>query len=303
MGKIVAAQFDLERSIAELSRRFITIPGAVSDQLKTLASLERHIGSASPAELANLRSEVAASIAATASAVQDGKSAIADAVAASSLGLAGSAAAARQEVTNAMANMRQFDAYLHFSSAEDEAEYHRREAERRAYIEAELAKGTPQGALNANGAAIGQMLDAGAHGASDSPEFQNQLSRLTGTYRGTAAAIRAGGGSTTEADQRLANDVRETLRRRGKSDAEIDAMFAANGGDPLKVAEQAFAAPALAPAPTVAPSAAEPPKDDLSDAMAALRAAGVAPPPQVATTDPAHGLSTSNQARPVNAVG
>lgn len=291
LGNLVAAQFDLEKTIAELNRKFIATPGSVIDQLAALATLQRQIGTASGADLAELRSNVIAAVAATQSAIQDGRIAVADANAADGAGVSGNTTAARQQIQSSMAAMQRFSPYLRFASPEDQADYERREAQRRAYIEAELAKGTPGATLNANAAAIGQLLDAGDHGADASPDFQAQRDGLTGQYRRLQSSIRANGGSTRAADDQLDQQVRELLRRRGKTDQEIDAIFAANGGDPLKVIDAISAPPA--PAAKVEP----PPKsaNDLDAAMAALRTAGVSGPPDAPTSAPYHGLVVNDQ--------
>lgn len=92
--------------------------------------------------------------------------------------LAESREESRKQVHAIMEGMREFDPYLRFASAADEEAYRKREAERRAYIDRESAKGTAQGDLNAARAAREQLLDAGVHGADASPEYAPRLERL-----------------------------------------------------------------------------------------------------------------------------
>lgn len=65
-----------------------------------------------------------------------------------------------------------FDPYLRFASADEEAAYRAREADRRRGIETALTDDTPRGNLSALRLANDQMLDASAHGASASPQFE-----------------------------------------------------------------------------------------------------------------------------------
>jgi hypothetical protein len=96
-----------------------------------------------------------------------------------------------------------FDPYLHFANAEEEAAFRRRQAETQQYVAAQLAKDTPEGNLNAGGGMVDAMIDARAHGASDSPDFTPRLSSLVETVRRQHAAMRAAGQSTEEFDDSL----------------------------------------------------------------------------------------------------
>ena len=301
LGRVIGAQFDLEKNIAELSRRFIPAPGASLDQLRLLANLQRQIGSADPAGIAALRADVIAMVAATEAAIQENRSAVADAIAAESLGLAGSSAAARQQVLTTMAAMGQYD--LRFASPDDEADYHRREAERRAYIEAQLAKGTPEGNLNGAAGALGQMVDAKAHGAGDSPEFQQRWNELVATTERLREEVRRSGGSTAEFDNRLREDLRRILKARGLSGAQIDAQFAANP-DPLEAAKalvggdvSSLLSLSLPQPAEAAPAKAGPLPQPLStvvsdeDALAQFRAAGIVVSEQAQGSGYEHGVS------------
>lgn len=144
--------------------------------------------------------------------------------------LATASTATRHEVEGLSQDLFQrriFDPYLHFGSAEDEADYRAREAERQQAIAAQLALHTPEGDLAAGGLTAGQMLDAHEHGAGASPEFLPRWNKLVSQLHEQRAAMLAAGHSTQEFDQHLVADVRTFLKAKGLSDAEIDARLAA----------------------------------------------------------------------------
>jgi Spy/CpxP family protein refolding chaperone len=95
-----------------------------------------------------------------------------------------------------------------------------------------LGKKTPQGDLNAAAAASGQMLDAHAHGAGNSPEWQPRWDELTTTIARQRAAMKAAGHSTEEADAYLKNEVHRFLKAKGLTDDEVTAQIA-SAADPL----------------------------------------------------------------------
>jgi hypothetical protein len=141
-----------------------------------------------------------------------------------------SAAYTRQETASIETDVydkRIFDPYLHFSSAEDEAAYHR-EAETKQYVDAQLGKHTPEGDLNASGGMIGEMLDAHAHGAGASPDFLPRWKALVDTASRQRAAMQAAGQSTAEFDSHITDSVRRYLKGKGMSDPEITARLAAS---------------------------------------------------------------------------
>ena len=281
LGKIVGAQFDIESAIAELSRSGAST-AALADQLVALGRLQQQIAVAGPSTLQALRAEIVATVAATQAATQLGRATTDKADAAS---LADAAAASRDQVAGVMRDMHKFDPYLQFASAYEETAYRQREAERRAIIAAEQAKGTPTGDLNAAGAAVGQMADAKAHGAGDSPEFQQRWDELVKTTENLRAAARAKGIPTEEFDNHLREDLRRILKSKGLSDAEIDARFAANP-DPLDAVKAYVAGDedlsevsrsARKAIGTDAAVAKDASTDDrtMDDAMAKLRTSGV----------------------------
>jgi len=241
-------------------------------------------------------------------------SARAGASAAQTQELATASAATRQEVQNLSRDLyerRIFDPYLHFSSPEDEAEFRKREAEERQYIEAQLARHTPEGDLNAAGGMQGTMLDAHAHGAGDSPDFLPRWDALAESTQKQRAAMLAAGQSTEEYDRHITASVRRFLKEeKHLSDAEIDERLARSGNPldavkPFLTNDQASRnletttkaiAIAAHTAPTVLPAvgAVEPaPVADIAltadfDPFAKLKAAGV----QVTdTADSGHGIS------------
>lgn len=86
---------------------------------------------------------------------------------------------------------RKFDAYLHFSSPEDEEEFRRREAERKAEIDKAHALHTPEGDLRAAHLAVDQMRDAGAHGADASPDYRPGLDKIMGAVSDLKSSMAA----------------------------------------------------------------------------------------------------------------
>jgi hypothetical protein len=129
-----------------------------------------------------------------------------------------------------------FDRYLRFSSAEDEAAYRKREADAKKYIADQLARHTPEGDLNAGGGMIGQMLDAHAHGAGDSPDFMPRWNTLVEKIGRQRDAMQAAGQSTAEFDSHVTTSLRSYLKAKRLSDAEIDARLKAYA-NPLDAAK------------------------------------------------------------------
>lgn len=310
LGQAAAAQFDLENVLAEFARSGATVTGQTHDQLQSLGRLIRQIGAADAVSLVAMRAEVTAAIAATQTLAQQSRAAVAEAKAADALGLTGSAAASRAQVTALMHDIHRFDPYLRFGSAEEEEAYRKREADRAACIAAEQAKGTPEGDLNASAGAIGQMTDIKAHGGGDSPEFQARWDALVATTGKLREEVRRSGGSTAEFDNRLREDLRRILRAKGLTDAQIDAQFAAHP-DPLEAAKAYVAsdddflavrqstekiAATSEPATTIVAAAAPPPGDDMGDAMAKFRSAGLVATEHSADEAFAHGVAAGGQA-------
>ena len=191
LGQIVGAQFDLERAIAELTRSGASA-GTAQNQLQALAKLQRQIGDAGGTALASLRAEIAATVSESRAIVQQGANAARGAEAAEIEALATASAAARataQSFAHDFYERKIFDPYLRFSSAEDEAEYRKREEANRKAIDAALAEGTPEGTLRAIRLEQAQLRDAGAHGADRSPDYAGTQDRLAHTEASLNEAI------------------------------------------------------------------------------------------------------------------
>jgi hypothetical protein len=150
--------------------------------------------------------------------------------------LAAATAATRTTVTSLADDLfgrRIFDAHLHFDSDDEKEAYRRREAERQRYLIEQLGRKTPQGDLNAAAAASGQMLDAHAYGAGNSPEWHPRWEELTANLARQRAAMKAAGHSTEEADAYLRNEVRRFLKAKGLTDDAMTAQIA-SAADPLE---------------------------------------------------------------------
>jgi hypothetical protein len=198
LGQLVAAQFEIEAAMNEMGGN----ASAISDgktQLQLLSALQRQIGTASPTALAGMRGEIVATASAAQAVAQQSR---ANAVTNDRMAeLRDVTNAARQtigDVAHDLFEKKKLDPYLQFDSAQDEADYRKREAERQAYIKAELAKGTPEGALNANNATKAQLNDARDHGADRSPDFAGMLTATEDVVRTLRSAMPSEGVPTTQ---------------------------------------------------------------------------------------------------------
>lgn len=278
-------------------------------QLQALAALQKQIGSAMPTMLATMRGDIAAAVAQTQAVVQQGRATAANAGIASAADLASLSATSRAQVTGLIRDMGRFDPYLQFGSAEDEDAYRRREAERRAAIEAEQRKSTPEGDLNAAGGTVGQMADAYAHGAGGSPEFQQRWSELVATTEKLRAAAADNGVPVEAFDRNLREDLRRILKSKGLSDAQIDAHFV-NHPDPLDAVKMYVAsgdvdnisvsvaqvASRAVPSTTQIVAAENQSGNSLEDVMADLQAAGITMTSDTDSQAPSHGVAISAKA-------
>ena len=249
--------------------------------LDSIAHLEGLIasGRVGPADMAALAS-VLTTAHATATALE---AALSTTAAQAAEQLVTASTAARATVQSVMSGMRDFDGQLQFASNDDQRAYREQEAERRVYVQAQLATGTPEGNLNAAGATMGQMADAKAHGAGG-PEFDMRWGELVATTEKLRDAAKANGVSTEEFDRHLRADLRRFMKAKGLSDAQIDARFAVTP-DPLEAAKayvQDDEISALAHSlgssearPSTPPPAIEPAISTISDAMTKFRAAGI----------------------------
>jgi hypothetical protein len=80
---------------------------------------------------------------------------------------------------------------------------------------------------------MGQMADAGAHGAGNSPEFDRRWTALADSTQRLRDQLIRDGKDVSEFDDRLRDDLRQIMRAKGKADAEIDALLAAHPGNPI----------------------------------------------------------------------
>ena len=305
LGTIAGAQFDIDNAIAELARSSADT-SALTNQRQSLQQMQKQVSSASFATLAGLRAEIAGAVATTQALAEQGRAIATSAGQAAAEALATASANSRAQVTSIIRDMHRFDAYLHFESAEDEAAYRKREAERLAYINAQHAKGTPEGNLNAAGAAVGQLADAKVNGAGDNPEFERSWSELLETTERLRSEVLRSGGSIKAFDDRLRADIRTILSAKGFSDQQIEARLAAHA-NPLEAVkalvkgEDAVLALRQTVEASVGSVSAQPkipaeaanvaPVSNLDDAMAKLRSAGIVMAEHKATTPFAHGVS------------
>lgn len=293
LGQLVAAEFELETVLADLTRGDVesSAIAGVRSQLQSLGSLRQQLATADARTLVAMRASIASAINAGQAAVDQ---AHVDRDSANASTLSNYAQGARNVVNETMRGLKDFEQDLRFANAQDEADYRRREDERRAIIAAEQAKNTPEGDLNASAAAMGQMADAAAHGAARNPAFQKRWDALVESTTRLREQIVRDGGNVAEFDKRLREDLRRIMHAKGVPDAQIDALFTANPGNPLEaakafVAEQSgvigdkdigelsrraanYRDDAEVPPPTP-PSAA--PETSMVDAFAKFKATGV----------------------------
>ena len=295
LGTIAGAQFDIDNAIAELARSG-TDTSALTNQRQSLQQLQKQVGSASFTTLAGLRAEIAGAVAITQTLAEQGRTIATVAGHAAAEALATASANSRAQVTSIMRDMHRFDAYLHFASAEDEAAYRKHEAERLAYINAQHAKGTAEGNLNAAGATVAQLADAEAHGAGNSPEFKQRQRELVESTIALRNKMHANGQSTEEFDQRLEADLRRIAEVRGHSDhiaaptseTQKNTLGKPELGNPAKPQVNSENADPISPSPIGE-------SDELSDVMAALRDAGVQPTPSSVTANTARCVPVSQR--------
>lgn len=198
-GTIAIAQFDLERALAETSSASGGVaPTELTAQIQLLTRLQRDVGSASAAQLADLRQAISVAVAATETVLETSRA-----------NVGGSTASATQREAAARgATLQGFrdyydhgilNHYLRFSSAADEEEYRERERRNREAIERELAKGTPEGDARAAQIMREQLLDAKSHGADASPDFARMMQQNESSLATYRASVPEPGPSHTPA--------------------------------------------------------------------------------------------------------
>lgn len=201
------------------------------NQLSRLGGLGQTIEHARGVNLASIRAEVTAVVAATLATVQQARAAAAGGQAAE-LALHEAQAEAHRTTGDFLRDFyerRIFDKYLHFDSAEDERAYREREKERQKEIEKARAEGTPEGELRATELALAQLQDAKQHGAGASPDLKPMEDRLRHSRDALRAAITKPGQATavdeafgdaskiepTEESSLVAPDILASLREAG----------------------------------------------------------------------------------------
>lgn len=121
----------------------------------------------------------------------------------------------------------EFDADVarHTHGAELEA-FKRREFGDEKYIKEQLARGMPEGDLNASGRMQGYMLDANAHGAGDNPDFLKKWDDLKEKTDRLRDSLRAVGKSTEEYDTYIRDEAASFLKAKGMSDERVKEALA-----------------------------------------------------------------------------
>lgn len=240
LGQLVAAQFALEHVAADLARSGIG-SALAQNQLSAIASLQRQVGQARPADLAGMTSAVAAIVADARMAGEQARTQAHAAQAADAGDIATLATAARAQASSFMRDLRQYDDLLTFDSAVARNAYHQREQERQRRYETGMADGTPEGALNASGAALGQAVDLAAHGGSADPAIMRRIDELAASTSALRDKIIRDGGDVAKFDAALRDDLRAIMHSKGISGEEIDALLAAHKDNPI-TAMKAFVA-------------------------------------------------------------
>jgi hypothetical protein len=317
LNRLGGAESALTAAIAELRRAGNSPLLAQSEaNLSALARLQATVSDASPAALAALTAEIVAMTTTAMDSAQQARGVAASSQSGDAGSLATLASASREQVQSVMRGMQDFDPYLQFDSAKEEAAYREREVQRRAYIEAQQAKGTPEGDLNAAGAAVGQMTDAKAHGAGDSPQFQKRWDDLVESTQKLRNQLIREGRDVSQFDESLRDDLRQIMKSKGLTDAQIEARLAAHPDNPLEAVKdyandrdiRAIETPgkgqtekARPPAVALETDAPQASMGNMADAMgsavADLKALGVVAAEHEAGAEPSHGV-TANVATP-----
>ena len=222
---------------AQLSGALSHVNGVISELRQALSG---GITSLHSSDLASLRQAVQAAAAAAQSAETAAVGRTGSDMAVAAAQVPAAAAETRKEVESLSRDLYDghlFEPYLHFSSKEDEAEFRQREAERKRYIDEQLARHTPEGDLNSSSGMIGEMLDQHAHGAGDSPEFAGRWQTLVDKAQKQRAAMHAAGQSTDEYDRNVREAARRFLHDEAHlPDAEIEQKLKGET-DPLRVVQ------------------------------------------------------------------
>lgn len=233
LGQLVAAQFALEHVAADLARSGSS-SALTQNQLSAIANLQRQVGQASPADLAGMTSAVAAIVADARMTGEQARTQANAAQTADAVDITTLATAARAQASSFMRDLRQYDDLLQFGSDAERDAYRQREQERQRRYETGMADGTPEGALGASGAALGQAVDLAAHGGSADPALMRRIDELAASTSALRDKIIRDGGDVAKFDAAMRDDLRAIMRSKGISDAEIDALLAAHKDNPIE---------------------------------------------------------------------
>ncbi len=209
-------------------------------QLQNLAQLQKQIGVADIVTLAGLRAEVSASVAAAQSTVHQAQRASAG----SSAGQAALYEASQEARHTATDFVRDFydrhvfDKYLEFADAKDRDEYRKREEDRRHAIGEALAEHTPEGTLRALELERDQLKDAGAHGATRSPEYKRTMDDINAKDDALASAL-----APTKAKAVSTSDPLDAAKPSANMSPELIASLRATG---ITLPDQSGSGPGVA---------------------------------------------------------
>lgn len=191
--QLLNAQSDLSSQVQELRRNGSSeVLTAAEAQLSELSSVQQRLASGT-ISVAALRSEVTATVTAAIAIAGQVRAATTASALQADLALRTASADARRTVDAFVTDFYEkkiFDPYLRFASAEDEAAYREREAERQRAITTAQAENTPEGDLRAVALARAQLKDAGAHGAAGSPDYQPMVDNLDRAHASLDAQLR-----------------------------------------------------------------------------------------------------------------
>jgi len=280
LGKLAGAQIALEKVIAQLAQNGASTALADS-QLSRLASLQATIGSADAASLSTLRGEIASAVAESKAVAEQARDDTNSANAAASASLMAARSHARETITRMEEDLygkKIFDPYLRFQSEQDERAFREREEANRRAVASARAKGTPEGEAEALAIEHRQLLDMGAHGATDSPDFAERLKATTEAYEQQRAAMRQTGHDAKQADAMIAADTRDFLKAKGVPEAQITVAMQ-SGKPPSEIIAPYVGKPQVerlaSPESKGNSDQAQTAPDHLDAVAAALRAAGV----------------------------
>lgn len=271
----------MEKAIAQLGQNGGST--ALADaQLSRLASLQATIGSADAASLFMLSGEIASAVAESKTVAEQARNDANTASAAAVASLNEARAHARETITRIEDDLygkKIFDPYLRFQSEQDERAFREREEANRRAIAAARAKGTPEGEAEALAIEHRQLLDMGAHGATDSPDFAERLKATSEAYQQQRAAMRQTGHDTKQTDAMIAADTRDFLKAKGVPEAEITEAIQSRKPTNEIIAPyigKPQVEPMASPESKAKSDQAQTAPDHLDAIAAALRAAGVA---------------------------